>query len=114
MNERPLTSFDAGLQHERTALAWERTAIAMMVAGLVLSRFAAIHEYWLFAAAGLLQTAFGAVLLVWAGGHYEDLHGPLRDGADVVHPQAARIVGLVTVTSIGLGLALAVAVAVLR
>ena len=114
MNERPLTSFDAGLQHERTALAWERTAIAMMVAGLVSSRFAAINEYWLFAAAGLFQTAFGAGLIVWAGAHYEDLHGPLRDGADVVHPLAARVVGLVTVTSTGLGLALAVGVAVLR
>ncbi len=114
MNERPATVFDAGLQHERTSLAWERTAIAMMAAGLVLSRFAAIHEYWLFAAAGLLQTVFGAGLLVWAGAHYEDLHGPLRDGADVVHPQAARVIGLVTVTTIGVGLALSVAVAVLR
>lgn len=114
MNERPSTSFDAGLQHERTALAWERTAIAMMIAGLVLSRFAAIHEFWLFAAVGLLQTAFGAGLLVWAGSHYEDLHGPLRDGADVVHPQATRVVGVVTVITVGLGLAMAVAVAVLR
>ncbi|HYN34900.1 MAG TPA: DUF202 domain-containing protein [Ilumatobacteraceae bacterium] len=114
MNERPSTSFDVGLQHERTALAWERTAIAMMIAGLVLSRFAAIHEFWLFAAVGLLQTAFGAGLLVWAGSHYEDLHGPLRDGADVVHPLAARVVGVVTVITVGLGLAMAVAIAVLR
>ncbi len=111
MNDRPPTSFDNGLQHERTALAWERTAIATMVAGLVLSRFAAIHAYWLAAGAGLLQTVFGAGLLVWAGTHYEDLHGPLRDGADVVHPSATRTVGLVTVTTIGLALATAIAVA---
>lgn len=114
MNDRPATSFDTGLQHERTALAWERTAIATMVAGLVLSRFAAIHEYWLAAGAGLLQTAFGAALLVWSGAHYEDLHGPLRSGDDIVHPAAARIVGLVTVSTIGLALVTAVAVTVVR
>jgi uncharacterized membrane protein YidH (DUF202 family) len=114
MTDRPTTSFDSGLQHERTALAWERTAIATMVAGLVLSRFAAIHEYWLAAGAGMLQTAFGAGLLVWTGAHYEDLHGPLRAGDDVVHPSAARTVGLVTVSATGLALAAAIAVAVSR
>ena len=114
MNDRPTTSFDTGLQHERTALAWERTAIAMMVAGLVLSRFVAIHAYWLAAGAGLLQTAFGAGLLLWTGAHYEDLHGPLRAGDDVVHPAAARIVGLVAVSTIGVALVTAIAVAMMR
>ena len=107
---RPTTIFDGALQHERTALAWERTAIAMMIAGLVLSRFAAVHEFWVFAAVGLLQTAFGAGLLVWSGSHYEDLHGPLREGADIVHPGATRVVGIVTVCGTGLGLVLAVVV----
>ena len=114
MNQRPATIFDGGLQHERTALAWERTAIATLVAGVILSRFAAIHELWVFAAAGLLQTAFGGGLLVWAGSHYDDLHGALRQGADVVHPAATRITGLVTVVGIGLCLAMAVAVTLLR
>jgi uncharacterized membrane protein YidH (DUF202 family) len=111
---RPETSFDGGLQHERTALAWERTAVAMMVAGVILGRFAAIHEYWAFAALGLAQTAFGGGLLVWAGAHYENLHGPLRDGDDVVHPMAARVVGMVTVATIGAGLAMSVAIALFR
>lgn len=107
---RPDTSFDRGLQHERTALAWERTAIAMMAAGIVLTRFAAINSSLLVVAAGLLQTAFGAGVLVWAGAHYDDLHGPLREGADVVHPQATRLVGIVTVGAIGVGLVLALVV----
>jgi uncharacterized membrane protein YidH (DUF202 family) len=107
---RPESSFDRGLQHERTALAWERTAIAMMISGLVLSRYAAVNTSLVVVAAGLLQTAFGAGLLVWAGSHYDDLHGPLREGADVVHPQATRLVGLVTVAAIGVGFVLAATV----
>jgi uncharacterized membrane protein YidH (DUF202 family) len=109
---RPESSFDTGLQHERTALAWERTAIAMMVSGIVLARFAAVNTSLLVVAIGMLQTAFGAGILVWAGAHYDDLHGPLREGADVVHPQATRLVGLVTVTAIGVGFVLAIVVIV--
>ncbi len=111
---RPASVFDAGLQHERTSLAWERTAISMMVAGLVLSRFAATEEFWLLAAGGMVQVTFGAVLLVWTGAHYEELHGSLRSGADVVHPSAARWVGLVTIAGTGAGLAAAVTATVLR
>jgi uncharacterized membrane protein YidH (DUF202 family) len=112
--QRPTQVFDAGLQHERTSLAWERTAISMMVAGLVLSRFAATEGFWLLAAGGMAQVVFGAGLLVWSGSHYEELHGVLRSGTDVVHPAAARWVGLATIAGTGTGLALAIAVATRR
>jgi uncharacterized membrane protein YidH (DUF202 family) len=108
---RPTEVFDSGLQHERTSLAWERTAISMMVAGLVLSRFAATESFWLLAAGGMGQVVFGAALLVWSGSHYEELHGVLRDGTDVVHPSAARWVGLATIVGTGAGLVAAVVVA---
>ena len=109
MNDpQPITIFDAGLQHERTSLAWERTAISMMVAGLVLSRFAATEGFWLLAAGGMTEVVFGAALLVWSGAHYEELHGALRRGADVVHPSATRLVGLVTIAGTGAGLVAAV------
>ena len=115
MNEqRPIQVFDAGLQHERTSLAWERTAISMMVAGLVLSRFAATEDFWLLAAGGMSQVVFGAVLLVWSGSHYEELHGVLRNGTDVVHPSATRWVGLATIAGTGAGLIAAVVVVVTR
>ena len=112
--ERPTAVFDAGLQHERTSLAWERTAISMMVAGLVLSRFAATEAFWLLAAGGLFQVVFGASLLVWSGVHYEELHGALRRGTDVVHPSAARWVGLATIVGTGAGLTAAVVVTLTR
>ena len=45
VGDRPTSSYDAGLQHERTALAWERTAISAMVAGIVFAGlFAAITD----------------------------------------------------------------------
>ena len=106
--------FDSGLQHERTSLAWERTAISMMVAGLVLSRFAATEAFWLLAAGGMVQVTFGAVLLVWSGVHYEELHGTLRRGADVVHPSATRWIGLATIAGTGAGLVAAITATVTR
>ncbi len=105
---RPDATFDGGLQQERTALAWERTAIARMVAGLVLARAGAVQDRWVFAGAGLVQTVAGGAVLVWAGAHYDDLHDPLRRGDDVVHPLAARLVGVAAMVGSGLGLVLAV------
>ena len=106
---RPATSFDAGLQHERTALAWERTAISTMVAGALLGRWAAEDAAALFGVFGIMQVAFGGALLAWAGRHYEDLHGPLRSGVNPTHPQAVLVVGIATTMGIGAALALAVA-----
>jgi uncharacterized membrane protein YidH (DUF202 family) len=95
-------------------LAWERTAISMMVAGLVLSRFAATEAFWLLAVGGMAQVVFGGAILVWAGAHYEELHGALRRGTDIVHPRAARLVGLVTIVGTGVGLVAAIIVALGR
>jgi uncharacterized membrane protein YidH (DUF202 family) len=104
---RPATSFDAGLQHERTALAWERTAISTMVAGALLGRWAAQDAAPLFGVFGIVQVAFGGALLAWAGRHYEDLHGPLRSGVNPTHPRAVYVVGVATTVGIGAALALA-------
>ena len=108
---RPTERFDVGLQHERTALAWERTSIAMMVAGVVLARYAATNELFIISVVGLIQVALGAAVLVWAGAHYEDLHGRLRDGTGVIHPVMAKTIGLGTVVFTGFGLVVALATA---
>ncbi|NNE12492.1 MAG: DUF202 domain-containing protein [Ilumatobacter sp.] len=109
---RPETVFDQGLQHERTALAWERTAIASMVAGVLVGRYAAESLHVVFAFVGLAQVGMGAAVLVWTGRHYDDLHGPLRQGESPIHPLAARVVGLGTVGFSGAALVIAIAAAV--
>jgi hypothetical protein len=49
---RPDRHFDEGLQHERTALAWERTAISTMVAGVLLGRYGAEDAHFTIALVG--------------------------------------------------------------
>lgn len=109
---RPDRVFDPGLQHERTALAWERTAIASMVAGVLLARYAAQSLHYSVGAIGVAQVVVGGLVLLWAGRHYDDLHGPLRDGQSPVHPTAARVVGVGTVLFTGLALVISVVIAV--
>lgn len=109
--DRPGEVFDRGLQHERTALAWERTAISSMVAGVLMARHAAESVHFAFAVLGLAQVVVGAAILVWTGLRYDDLHGPLRAGQSPVHPTAARIVGIGTIVFTGLAGLLATAIA---
>lgn len=105
---RPGQVFDPMLQHERTALAWERTAIAVMVAGVLFARQATtIHAS--LAVLGIAQVALGGVVLIWAGKHYDDLHAPLRAGESPVHPGAARVVGLTTIGFTGAALVITIA-----
>lgn len=107
---RPVTVFDPMAQHERTSLAWERTAISMMVAGLLLGRHAAtLHPAlsWI----GIAQVVFGSGLLIWSGRHYDDLHGPLRAGISPVHVAGARWIGASTTAFIGIATIIAVVIA---
>ena len=111
---KPGEVFDPGVQHERTALAWERTAIAIMVNGVLLARYAAQDTHWTIAFMGLAETVAGGGLLVWAGLHYEDLHGPLRSGQSVVHPTSTRIVGTLATFFMGVSMLLVILETVAR
>lgn len=102
-----------GVAHERTAQAWERTAIAMMANGILLARFAGTTAHWTIATIGLGETAVGAGLLVWAGFHYDELHGPIRAGDPVIHPTSTRVVGSLALLFIGASLLLALLLTVL-
>jgi uncharacterized membrane protein YidH (DUF202 family) len=107
----PPTSFDVGLQQERTSLAWERTAISLMVAATLLARYAAEDGIWPVAGAAFVLATGGGLLLFWTGVHYDDLHETLRSGAAVDHHRLIALVALgttgVTATALVLSLWLA-------
>ncbi len=105
---RPVNSIGGGLQHERTSLAWERTAIAMMVAGVVMARYAAESIHFTLGFVGVAQTAAGGLLLAWAGRHDQDLHSPTRPASAVPQVGLTRLIGLVTIVFCAASLALAV------
>jgi uncharacterized membrane protein YidH (DUF202 family) len=98
-----------GLQPERNALAWERTAISMLLLGVLLARAGSKGGHWEIALAGLAQTVVGSAVLIWAGFNYRRLHGPIEHGGDgVVHPGAARTVGWITIVFTAVSLAVAI------
>jgi uncharacterized membrane protein YidH (DUF202 family) len=103
---RPERLFDSRTQHERTSLAWERTAFSGMAVGLLITRLGATVHVG-FAAVGIVQVVLSAGLLVWSGKHYEDLHGTLRAGASPTHPAAAMVVGLTATAATGIATVLA-------
>lgn len=107
---RPDSVFDDMLQHERTTLAWERTAFSVLVVGALMARVGGpVHP--LLGAVGLLVAVAGAGLLIWTGRHYEELHGPLRQGDSPVHPKAVAVVGIgATVATVAATLVWAAAV----
>ena len=90
---RPMNSIGGGLQHERTALAWERTAISMMVAGVVLARFGAKDVHVSVGLFGIAETVAGALLLVWAGRHHDELHSPATPAHSVPQVALTRLIG---------------------
>lgn len=109
---RPDRVFDDKLQHERTALAWERTAIATIVAGALLARHA-VRIHPAVAGVGVAQLLVGAGVLIWSGFHYERLHAPLRDGESPVHPASARLIGVTTIGFTASATVIAVVVALI-
>ncbi len=90
----PARPYALELQHERTALAWERAAFSLMGIGIVLARFAVGHDQVALVVAGLATVVVGAGLIAWAQLTYEVRGHALRRGDDVAHPGAARLVGL--------------------
>jgi len=99
-----------GLQQERTALAWERTAVSIVGVGLLLTRVASDQFGVLFAAIGLVQVAIGAAMVVWTGWHYADLHDLTDNGESPSHPLAARVVGVSTCVFVAVALVVAIAI----
>ncbi len=108
LEARPERSFDPPLPHERTSLSWERTGLATIVAGGALAKYAASDAHYLLGVIGAIWVAIGGFVLFWAEFRYDSLHGPLRAGANPVHPSMVRFVGIATVLFIAFALFLVV------
>ncbi len=106
----PQEVFDPFLQQERTSLAWERTAFAGLVVGLLTTRLGA-SVHLVLGAVGVVVVCASAGLLVWSGKHYDDLHVTLRAGESPVHPAAAMVVGIGATVATGVATVLAVVAA---
>ena len=86
-----------GFQQERTALAWERTAVAMILCGLLLIRFGTRESQLLLGVIGTAECLGGAAVLAWAGAHHANVDRLVRAGEPLVHAPLARAVGLGTI-----------------
>lgn len=61
---------DRGAQVERTALAWQRTTIALVVAGITISRLTLPHSLWVTATAAAVCVVPSAALVVLSHKRY--------------------------------------------
>lgn len=87
---------DTGLQHERTALAWDRTALSLMVAGGVLAHAAGEPYLDLRHVPAYVVMGAGAFVMFWASQRYAVREDDLRGEGRAVRPRLIRVVGLVT------------------
>lgn len=83
---------DDGLQHERTALAWDRTALALLVVGALSLRGAGPPLSSLRHVPGLLAVVVGALLLWLGSRRYRQRETSVDSDHPLVRP------GLVVVT----------------
>lgn len=106
----PERVFDPGLQQERTALAWDRTALAMIASGLVYARAVGPPYVRLAQIPVVVALVIGGGMLVLGARRYADLHATLRAEHPVVRGPFIRAVWLGTVV-VGVASTLAVLLA---
>jgi uncharacterized membrane protein YidH (DUF202 family) len=83
-----------GLQHERTALAWDRTGLGFMVFGALLLRAGDPPWHPLRHLPGALALGVGVALIVWAARRYRR---QVSDRRTEPAPAAVRLVAGLTV-----------------
>lgn len=94
---------DAGLQPERTALSWIRTAAAMMVCSLTLLRWSDSYPSLVFGAIGLLAVLALAIILRNRAEYRAEAQGVSDERIDAnVFGVAALTLGMVVLGGLGL------------
>ena len=83
MSSRPDSVVDLGMQAERTALAWRRTALGVAVGGVVALRVAAPALGPVVAAAAVAGGVLAALAFWLAGRRYRAVQASLRDRGDL-------------------------------
>ncbi|MGH8824688.1 MAG: DUF202 domain-containing protein [Jiangellaceae bacterium] len=73
-----VSSGDSGRPHERTALAWTRTALALLGAALLATRVVVDRLGLLTVAVAVVTLPLAVVVLVGAGRRYRSAHVALR------------------------------------
>lgn len=91
----PITPFEDGLQRERTALAWHRTALALLVAGSLFTRHIGPPYFDLSHAPGYIALIAGGVVL-WLS--TRDERWRTKTGAHIAQLRPARAWGIGIVT----------------
>lgn len=81
------------LANERTFLAWIRTSLALMAAGVAVVQFVPGLQV-LRAALGLLLICLGGVLAGVSYGHWERAERAMRLGARLPHSPVPRLVAI--------------------
>ncbi|MBI1378676.1 MAG: DUF202 domain-containing protein [Frankiales bacterium] len=107
MTPGPAPARDAGLQGERTSLAWRRTALSASVAALVLTRYGIVRADVVLTGAGVALLAAAAATGYGAHLRHAQIDRAVTLGASPVNRAAVRtvavgvaLVGLLAVAAI--------------
>jgi uncharacterized membrane protein YidH (DUF202 family) len=97
-----VTPFDPGLQPERTALAWRRTALSLAIGSLAASRLVDLAGAWLLAAVGMV---LGFGLLLAARHRAARIDRALNKDANLAAGPGAGLILATTVVAVAVGVA---------
>ena len=96
MLEKKCDVFDLGLQQERTALAWNRTGLSMIVCGSLLVRDHGDTAPIVFLMIGGATSVLGTWMLVAAGMRYKQMDKALRGNESVTSYRWVRAIAMCT------------------
>jgi uncharacterized membrane protein YidH (DUF202 family) len=97
MPDRPQDLLDRAGQHERTALAWDRTALLMILVGALALRTGDLPWRAVLHAPAVAALLLGAVMLAHAYRRYLTTDERVRAGQPVASPRLLQAVAVVAV-----------------